>query len=104
MEIARVDVMGNGHIEVSQLAGNVAQHEPGHMGIWLGLCSSFKIRSRRFRTDPLPLSQTFVDQFARTWRRCGLRRGRGRRLDGRARHGAFAGRSGSRRAPAEHRS
>ncbi len=81
MEIARMHVMGDGYIEVSQLAGDIAQHEPGHVGIRLELRGPFKKRPGRFRTEPLPLPQTFVDQFARARRR--IRCGRGnRRLGG----------------------
>jgi len=69
LEITRVLVMGDGCIKVSQLAGDVAQHEPGHVGIRLELRGPFKIRPGCFRTDPLALPQTFVDQFARTRRR-----------------------------------
>src|ERR1700733_8421785 len=81
MKITRVLVMGDSYIKVSQLARDVAQHEPGHMGIRLQLRSPFKIGPRRFRSGPLPLLQTFVGQFARArGRGSAARRGSLRRL------------------------
>src|SRR5260370_30623428 len=44
-------VMSDGHIKVPQLAGDVAQHEPGHVGIRLELRGPFKVRQRRLHSD-----------------------------------------------------
>src|SRR6266403_1700375 len=97
MEITRMRVMGNGYVEVPQLAGDVAQHEPGYVRIRLELRGPFKVRPRRFSTDPLPLSQTFVDQFACTRCRRSICCGNGDRVGCASRCGCrgSAGRRGS---------
>jgi hypothetical protein len=103
IEIAGVHVMVTATSRSPNSLATLPSMKPGHRGIRLKLRSPFKVGPRRFRTDSLPLPQTFVDQFAGR-HRCSLRRGRGSLLDGCACCSACAGRWGCRSAPGKRRS
>src|ERR1700722_13770443 len=93
MEITCAQVMGYGEIKLSQLTGDVAQHEPRHVRVRLELCGPFKIGPCFCHADSLPPTQTFIDQFSSTRRSRRIRFGRGNRLGGCAGGGSGVGRN-----------
>jgi hypothetical protein len=70
LQIPRALIARHRDVEIAQLAGDISQHEPRYVGIWVELRSSFKKRLRCRCAIALSLLQTFVDKCVSTGRRC----------------------------------
>src|ERR1700678_1685312 len=80
LKVARMLIVAYRRVEVAQLAGDIAEHEEGHIGMGFQLRSCLKKGLRRRHTVFLPLSQPFVDEFTRRWLRGGSRGNRCRSI------------------------